>query len=881
MNQQLPQAPIPDSLQVQLDAFRRQLWRIKITEAVFAGVVGLCLSFLLLFVSDRFWNTPWWLALIILLVGMLGFALFLPWMLHKWVWKNRRANQLARVIAKSDARFGDRLLGIVELQNQDAKETALSETLRQAAMRQVAEEASKRDFSASVPRPRHLLWAGASAVIVAMIVVLGIFIPEATVNALQRWINPLGKTERYTFTQLQAIPSSKVVPMGEAFEFELKLAPTTRKRPPTAQARLSGGQTLQANLQNDGYLFKFAGIQSEQLVDFSIGDANPGMLVIPKRRPGLLEATACINYPEYIGKPASTQTVRGGVISAVRGSSAAFSARSSNPLSRVEAQDKTVFKVDGANLASEKLQFDQPRELVFSWIDADGLRGETAYRLRIEPIEDQAPSPYIQGVDRSKVVLGDEAFSFDVAADDDFALQQIGIEWQGEFTKTQPGQPAKGELILQQGSKELNRLSKNFTFSAAAMGIVPQRLTIRPFALDYLPGRQRVYGEPIVVHVMDKNEHAQMLKERLESLSGVLEDLTRREENLLDESKRLERMDAADLKNQQGQQRLKEQAQQEAESRERMKELQQKLEELFKDAARNDQVEKKALQDLQQAMEELRPLPEQEMKKAQQKLDEAAKDKNTADKTKKELAEATKQQQQAVDKMKKALEKTNQASKNFEASTFVARLKKAAGEEDGIASMYLSLLDRTLGLGSDDLDPTLQRSIDGMARQHELTAGDIRWLREDLSHFYLRNNEQVYQQIAKEMGENEMDKHLEEMLQRLEANHAAWSIDQTRALSAKLNKWAKMLSDSAKKPGGGGGGGGGGGDDQGMSESDFEFMLRVMRMIQQQQDLRARTRALEQLKRDNALETPANPAAPSAAPSAAPATPAPATASGN
>ncbi|MFM2243379.1 MAG: hypothetical protein RLZ97_2235, partial [Verrucomicrobiota bacterium] len=56
---------------------------------------------------------------------------------------------------------------------------------------------------------------------------------------------------------------------------------------------------------------------------------------------------------------------------------------------------------------------------------------------------------------------------------------------------------------------------------------------------------------------------------------------------------------------------------------------------------------------------------------------------------------------------------------------------------------------------------------------------------------------------------------------------------------------AKMLEDAAGDQGGGGGGGGGGSQE----DEDFEFMLRVMRLVQQQQDLRARTRALETLRR--------------------------------
>ena len=46
-----------------------------------------------------------------------------------------------------------------------------------------------------------------------------------------------------------------------------------------------------------------------------------------------------------------------------------------------------------------------------------------------------------------------------------------------------------------------------------------------------------------------------------------------------------------------------------------------------------------------------------------------------------------------------------------------------------------------------------------------------------------------------------------------------------------------------------GGGQGGAGSAGANEDEDFEFMLRVMKMIQKEQDISARTRALETLRR--------------------------------
>ncbi|MDG1070473.1 MAG: hypothetical protein P8P32_02600, partial [Akkermansiaceae bacterium] len=53
-----PQAPIPEELQKQLAEFQRRLWRVKVTEAVLAGIFGLIISFLVVFLLERIFPIP-------------------------------------------------------------------------------------------------------------------------------------------------------------------------------------------------------------------------------------------------------------------------------------------------------------------------------------------------------------------------------------------------------------------------------------------------------------------------------------------------------------------------------------------------------------------------------------------------------------------------------------------------------------------------------------------------------------------------------------------------------------------------------------------------------------------------------------------------------
>ncbi len=165
---QPPKIAIPESLSRQLADFRRHLWRTKALEAVAAGVIGLLVSFLLVFGLERIWPTPAVVRLLILAGGVSLFAVFAPYWLHRWVWKQRREAQLARLIAKRYPGLGDRLLGVIELQGQSETEDSLSPRLREAAMAAVAAETGRRNLDDAViatgiphrGRPDHARFRG-------------------------------------------------------------------------------------------------------------------------------------------------------------------------------------------------------------------------------------------------------------------------------------------------------------------------------------------------------------------------------------------------------------------------------------------------------------------------------------------------------------------------------------------------------------------------------------------------------------------------------------------------------------------------------------------------------------------------------------------------
>ncbi len=863
---------IPEALRVQLEDFRRHLWRVKILEAVAAGMIGLLVSFLLVYGLDRVWQTPGWVRLGILAGGISLFGIFAPFWLHRWVWQQRREDQLARLIARRYPGLGDRLLGVIELQAQEGSADTLSPRLREAAMEAVAAETGKRKLAEALPPQRHRRWS---------LIVLGlacgaaaafVIAPRAGWNALERWLMPLSETERYTFTRLENPPLYRAVAFGEAFDVSLKLAPDSDQRPGAASGRFGLQEPVETKLADGVYSFTFPGQQDPGVIYFKVGDLRHEMRIEPVQRPAVEKSLAVVRSPDYLGVPDRTVDMATGVVSAVEGSRVRLELTTTRPLaagnygpSRVQRTEEATeedeyvpvageLEISGVQARTAEIAVGaEPFEVPFSWTDELGLSGDSGFRLRIDAMRDAPPTCYLQGIERQKVMLPEETVDFEVLTEDDFGVKVAGIEWSGQFTRPTDEAPAKGEIKLQDGGPEERRVMLTAAFSPAAYGITPQKITLRGYTEDYFPDRGRVYSEPVTLYVLTRDEHAQLLKNRFDRNLTEFEDLARREQELLDENQRLEKLDGEQLQNEENAKRLENQELAETESTRRMDDLTERMESLMKDAARNGDIEKETLRKMAESLKSMQELSQNDLPAVEQQLKAAQDAANTQEKSEQDVAEAVEKQQKAVEKMKEAIEKANDANRNFEAGTFVNRLKKAASEQDGIASSLIEAFDSILGVKASRLDPSDERRLSETTRQQANTASDVRWIQEDLASYYARTSTEVFKGILDEMRESQIDSRLEGIRSLLAANHSFTATEDAKKWAGKLAEWAKRL-EGDKDEGGGGGGGGGGG--QSPEDEDFEFMLRVMKLVQQEQDIRAQTRALEQLRRSGATEKP-------------------------
>lgn len=888
-------APIPEELKNQLAEFQAALWRVKIAEAILAGFFGLIISFLFVFLLDRFVATPPLGRLVILLAGTSLFALFAPLMIHRWVFGHRREGQLARLISKKYPKLGDRLLGVVELQDQQESHKSLSPELREAAMAHVARQAAKKDMVEALPVSHYKKLALGVGIGIAIVIAGFSLAPKAGANALKRWVMPLSDTERYTFTQLDlsGISDPLIVPYDEPFVFEIPLKISTDDRPVIARARYGLQDWLETSLSGKGekssYRFEFSGQQSKDTLTIRAGDAIHNIRVEPEIRPDLTDFEASVELPAYLELEPRLYDIRSGSVTVLSGSKLTLNGTFSRNLAKAsgsvtslpqdtpltalrapaeEVVDKPAppepyelkLTADADTVLSHSIEVtSHDLEIPITWTDVKGLEGPSAFQLKIRSARDEAPLSYLQGVERQIAILADQTLEFEIVGEDDFGLKELGLIWQGQFTKPSAEDPAQGSLILKTGAPDLTRLNEMAVFSPKTHGIKPQRLVLAAYSQDYLPGREKILSEPIVIYILTPDEHAQMLKKKFDRLIGELEDAARKEQENFDINRRLDQLNIAEeLQKEDARKELAAQEDAEDRSAEKLKELAKKMEELFKEASRNETIDPDTMKKMSETMKNMKELGEQDLPEIEQKLQDSQNERSTPEKSKKDLKEAIEKQKDALKKMQETIQKANKANENFEASTFVNRLKRAASDEGGISSRLVSAMqgdDRSsenatsplLGSApeSDEIDPTHERLLDKLTSQQRSTTDDVRWIQEDLGRFYTRTQKEIHKELFEVMKDSQIDIKLEDLQRRISANQAFLSALEAKKWGEQLSEWAKKLEGDKSSGNSGGGEGGGGGQE----EKDFEFMLKVMRMVQKEQDIRARTRSLEQLMR--------------------------------
>ena len=144
------QVDLPKNLRRKLASLERKLFVVDLAIALSGIIAGLVISWMLLYFSDRFWATPFFLRLAFTLAGI-GVATFFvwPWVIH-WIFNRRDSRVLAAIVQQRYRKLGDRLVSAVELTDLEQRPEDVSEALCRAAIEQIDRESESYSFNEAV-----------------------------------------------------------------------------------------------------------------------------------------------------------------------------------------------------------------------------------------------------------------------------------------------------------------------------------------------------------------------------------------------------------------------------------------------------------------------------------------------------------------------------------------------------------------------------------------------------------------------------------------------------------------------------------------------------------------------------------------------------------
>lgn len=604
---------LPPVLESKLADFRKRVWIVKLTEGALAAAFGLALSFVLVFVLDRFMETPAWLRAAVLTGGAAVLGLGLPLKWHRWVWSQRTLEAAAKLLRRKMPRLGDQLLGIVELARMKDGSDGRSEALVRAAMSQAALAVKDQDFSRAVPHARHRQWAWAAGGAVILVMLAFVSVNAAARNALARWLMPWNDTERYTFARVENLPDKMVVPYAEPFELPVKLTENSSWKPDSGKGRIQGQPAVNAKLSEGAYPLAFPPQKSDAALALSVGDVRKSLRVEPRNRPELLSLTVKQRLPSYLKYQSEPEIeVLGGSVNLLKDSQASFTAKASRTLAEAKL-DGAVQRVTGDMLNTAFQPVAATTEHKFEWKDSDGLTPREPLILKVNAVGDEAPKIHARRETKDQVVLESEVLNFDLTVADDFGIRRAGLEWNGVGGGSGDIKPAHGDKTAAAGEPEKKEMTVRATFCAEREGAAPQSLEIKAWADDFFPDRKRSYSATFVVHILNKTDHALWLTEQLGKWLQYARESYEYEQRLHETNKELRSLSAAELDRPENRRRVSQQAAAENANAERLGGLTQSGRQLMEQAVKNPEFDADKLESWAAMLKSLKDIAAQRM----------------------------------------------------------------------------------------------------------------------------------------------------------------------------------------------------------------------------------------------------------------------------
>jgi len=843
---------LPPELRKQFELLEKRLWRVDTAIAVAGSIAGFLASYLILFILDRFFDTPPLLRACISLFGIATIIYFAAFWIKNWVFRRRNIESMARIVQKHYRKLGDRLLGIVELAEDQKSNKHASPGLIKAAIRQVASEAIKYDFRAAISLRKSKIYCLVSLILFILVSIPFLLVPQAGANTLNRWIMPLAGIPRFTFVNIEGLPDKLVVPHGEPFEIECGIKHHPLWKPAKATCQYNDQFSQNGIVKGNKVIFKIPGVTQKGYLKIKIGDISKKMEVEPMYRPQLRQLTADVKLPAYLKNPDIKIETQGGRLSVLNGSKISLYGEFTREIAKVSVQDISSASSPQSlivNTNGEKVffgNFDITNNLILNvnWTDRFGLTPKSPFNIDITAAKDVPPLIEILELSRQVAILEDEVLPIKISAKDDYGVKNIGIAL--EFLLPQAENPVTVSYVVTNGDYTIKRLEGVFPLSPSMHELPPGTLiTFQGTGVDYFPGRTNSVSQPYRIYVLSKEEHAKYILEQFEKIRSAIEELTRRQESLVGETKNTLSKPPEKLMNPETAKEISEQSSEQKDYAQQLDRLAQETMKVLKEAMRNTALPENLLKDWAKNATEMQEISQQQMNQAANMLNSAREAENQSQRSE-DLQKGYQKENEALESLQALQQKMARHLDKLQVKGLALKFKKLAEIERNTGDNLKTNLSKIIGLKTNQIDPNMLRMLLFLNQEQEMASKETAKLQGEVERFYQRTEEQNYGIVVDEMKKTQVVDELQKIAEKIKENVVAQAVQNCYRWSDQFLEWAKRLEAEESQNGGSQGSG----NQEQMNEIDLENLMALLRIRDEQETLIDRTSILDRRKNE-------------------------------
>ncbi len=800
-------------------------------------------AFVLVFLSDRIWNTPDLVRAAVLGGGVVACLTMQVFWVYRWVLGQRSMTELALAIRRVERSLGDKVLGAVEIAEGRAPHSEDSPELCRAALAQVGRQVAGFDVERAVRRQR-LIFASRCLFINAVIAMaLLLAFPKASANAMLRLLKPFDGPPRFQFVELGGLPESMIVAQGEPSRLDIEVRYSSFLRPTRVIASVGGLRAVAEVVQGKATI-EIPALTTPSAMVVELGDAHQTVAMRPEFRPFIRSAEAKVILPEYLGRnKAEAVEIKGSGFHVLSGSRVVLTAKANRALDRVSLPSGSVARVGdlrGEEVELAPFQVGDVEEVSLELTDENGLSSKAPWTLMIRGKQDQGPRVEFVDLPLESAILETDIVSLKVDARDDFGIRNVGVKWKLIGSGQEIPDGTNDAFHAETGLTSERSISETFLFSPLVLEIpTDSTVEIHAYASDLAPDRSPSESLVHRIYVIDLVSHAEWLRGNMESLFRELEEVTRGQESVVMETDRL----AALGRDRMFEDRTGEEAGQLAEEQERIaRELSEMVREgagNLREALRNPTFTEEALGKWADILGKMKETSDSSMKEASNFLNEAGESQDRAS----SLGQAQESATEALNELSQLQGKVNDGLDELEALTLAQRLKKLAESQDLLVKRLVQVVTEVIGLEETGLTEPQRKFETHVASDHLEQTKLAEVIQGEISRFFERTRKEAYGQVSREMDELKMPQALKEVSHSVNQNLVMKSVEDMNSWAGRFRGWSDLLKPEEEDKSEGGGEGQG----QGFSQEELmKLMLAFMRLRSSQQDVRTNTDLLDQ-----------------------------------